>query len=279
MKRSLLLSSILILLAILIAIVAQPGALIAAGQAFYYTPTPGTDGKILYTVGENDSCTSVALKNQISPDQLTSLNKLRDSDCEPGATLEPGRQLLIADISGQPTPTLTSTPSGPTPTPYYGSGAICIYLYDDRNANAIQDSGEAMIAGGEVGLLPAGSPLEPPISWFINPSSGQPSSAITEAGDQPVCFDQLPEGDYILLAASLPENYNPTTNQSFPYSIKAGETLVLRFGATSPQTQAPPDDGGQGSSWMPLVAAGLLILGGIGLGAYFLLLRRSSRQP
>lgn len=277
MKRSNLLPIVLMFLAILIALIAQPAAMKAAGQAYYYTPTPGPDGKIIYTAGENDSCTSVALKNQISPDQLTKLNDLWESDCEPGATLEPGRQLVIANVAGQPTATLTPTPSGPTPTPYFGSGTICVYLYDDQNANAIQDAGESMIPGGEVGLVTAGSPLEPPITWFIHPSTGQAVSALTAAGDQPVCFDELPEGDYIVLAASLPENYNPTTNQSYPYSIKAGETLVLRFGATSPQSHMPPDDGGNGSSWMPLLAAGLLILGGIGLGAYFLLLRRNSR--
>ncbi len=277
MKRTTLLFSGFILLAIIILLFARSAVIVVEGQAFYYTPTPGSDGKIIYTVGENDSCNSVALKNLISPDQLTALNKLKDADCEPGATLEPGRQLEIGSIIGQPTPTLTSTPSGPTPTPYSGSGSICVYLYDDKNANANQDAGEGMIAGGEVGLLPAGSPLEPPITWFTHPSTGQPVSSMTEAGDQPVCFDELPEGDYIVLAASLPENYNPTTNLSYPYSVIAGETLVLHFGATSPQSQIPPEEGNTNNSWLPLLAAGLLILGGIGLGAYFLLLRRNSR--
>ena len=97
-------------------------------EAFIFTPTPGPDGRIIYIVRENDSCLSISLKNGVSNDQITQLNQLKPSECEPGATLEPGRQLILAVVEVLPTPTITSTPSGPTSTPFNGNGKACFIL-------------------------------------------------------------------------------------------------------------------------------------------------------
>ena len=79
-------------------------------QAYYYTPTPQADGRILYTVKANDTCISIALLNGITEDDLRNLNNLQGDDC---LYLQEGQQLtdrcarrtdryhrIIADHSG-----------------------------------------------------------------------------------------------------------------------------------------------------------------------------------
>jgi hypothetical protein len=251
----------------------------ASGQAYYYTPTPGPDGKIVYTVQENDSCLSIALKNGVSSDQIVSLNKLRASDCQPGATLEPGSQLVLAVVEILPTPTLTNTPSGPTPTPFTGTGQACAILFHDANLNGIQDAGESSLARGTIGVVLPGNDT-PPYTYFAIPESGSPAEATTTADGQPTCINGLPEGDYIL-TASLPEGYKATTNLIYPFSIKAGQSLLARFGAVPPDSPVPehPNNGTGSSSALPLVFGGLLLLLGIVLGVYLLLVRRANRKP
>ncbi|KUK46184.1 MAG: hypothetical protein XD73_0950, partial [Anaerolinea thermophila] len=50
-------------------------------QAYYYTPTPQADGRIMYTVKANDTCISIALLNGITEDDLRALNNLQGDDC------------------------------------------------------------------------------------------------------------------------------------------------------------------------------------------------------
>jgi len=247
-------------------------------EAFYYTPTPGPDGKIIYIVRENDSCLSISLKNGVSGDQIAQLNQLKPSECEPGATLEPGRQLILAVVEVLPTPTLTSTPSGPTPTPFNGNGKACFILFEDLNGNGLQDAGEGFITGGTVGVvLPKNSGQ--PYSYFTLPESGQPASAITGASNQPVCIDGLPEGSYIL-TATLPQSFQASTNLIYPAEIQAGQTLLVRFGAVPPGSPLPTNgDGSNRSPVLPLALGGILVLVGAALGAYLVYLRRANRKP
>ena len=247
-------------------------------EAFIFTPTPGPDGRIIYIVRENDSCLSISLKNGVSSDQITQLNQLKPSECEPGATLEPGRQLILAVVEVLPTPTITSTPSGPTPTPFNGNGKACFILFEDLNGNGIQDAGEGFVTGGTVGVvLPENSAQ--PFTYFILPDSGQPASAITGATNQPVCIDGLPEGDYIL-TVTLPQSFQASTNLIYPAKILAGQTLLVRFGAVPPGSPLPANgDGSNRSPVLPLAFGGVLVLVGAGLGAYLVYLRRANRKP
>ena len=222
---------------LLLSVPGLPGSPRVLAEAFYYTPTPGPDGKIIYIVRDNDSCLSISLKNGVSGDQIAQLNQLKPSECQPGATLEPGRQLILAVVEVLPTPTLTSTPSGPTPTPFNGNGKACFILFEDLNGNGLQDAGEGFITGGTVGVvLPENSTQ--PFSYFTLPESGQPASAITGASNQPVCIDGLPEGSYIL-TATLPQSFQASTNLIYPAKILAGQTMLVRFGAVPPGSPLP----------------------------------------
>jgi len=266
----------ILICAAVLALFALPASARPLGQAYYFTPTPGVDGKIIYIVRENDSCLSIALKNGVSGDQIAALNQLKAAECDPGATLEPGRQLILAVVEILPTPTLTNTPSGPTPTPFYGTGKACFSLFEDLNENGIQDAGEVGIGNGLVGVvLPEKAQI--PYEYFTIPSSGLPASANTTIENQPVCIEEIPEGEYILVV-TLPEGYRATTNLIFPAPLTAGQTLLARFGAVPPNNPPPDGGGSKDGSALPLIFGGFLLLAGAGLGAYLLIVRRINRQ-
>jgi hypothetical protein len=248
-----------------LALFALPASARPSNQAYYYTPTPGADGKIIYIVRDNDSCLSIALKNGVSGDQIASLNALKPAECAPGVTLEPGRQLILAVVEILP-----------TPTPFNGTGKACFILFEDLNENGMQDTGEGGIANGVVGVvLP--EKAQTPYEYFTIPSSSKPASATTSAENQPECIDEIPEGDYILVV-TLPEGYRATTNLIFPAPLTAGQTLLVRFGAVPPNNPPPDGGGSKGGSALPLIFGGFLLLAGAGLGAYLLFVRRINRQ-
>lgn len=185
----------------------------AYSQAFYYTPTPGVDGRILYTVRENDTCISIALKNGISEQQLREFNNLQADDC---MAIRPGQQLLIG-VRQENTPTPTSAvPLTPSPTPIKGNGTICIFLFNDTNGNALAETGELPLANGQVSITDQLSRVNL-------------TGATLDTGD-PVCFENVPEGDYNLSVA-IPEGYNPTTAMSYKLALNAGDSATVDFGA------------------------------------------------
>jgi hypothetical protein len=185
----------------------------AYSQAFYYTPTPGADGRILYTVKENDTCISIALKNGISEQQLRELNNLQANDC---LSIRPGQQLLIG-VRRESTPTPTSAvPVTPSPTPIQGNGTVCIFLFNDTNGNAMAETGEPPLAKGQVSITDQLSRVNL-------------TGATLDSGD-PTCFENIPEGDYTISVA-IPEGYNPTTVMNYKLTLNAGDSATVDFGA------------------------------------------------
>ena len=63
-----------------------------AGQIQYQTPTPGTDGRIIYTVKAGDNCTGIAILNGITTEELIAKNSLAGDGCQ---FLQEGQKLLI----------------------------------------------------------------------------------------------------------------------------------------------------------------------------------------
>ena len=89
----------------------------------------------------------------------------------------------------------------------------------------------------------------------------------TVTGLDPICFQELPEGDYNITVA-VPEGFNPTTVVNYSLQIDPGSETFLDFGAQPNAEQlveAPPPTG-SGPSPMWGVLGGLLIFGGIVLG-------------
>jgi LysM domain len=275
MKNRSVIAISLILLMFALACFELPASAESSHQAYYFTPTAGSDGHIVYTVKDNDSCLSVALKNLVDPAQLSKLNNLTADECAQGATLAAGRQLLISVVTFTPTLPPTLTPTGPTPTAFLGYGTVCVTMFSDLNNDAKQDPGELAVQGGVVGVLPPGSslPANPPYTYFVDPTNNQPASAITKAGNSPVCLKDLPEGEYTV-AGIIPEGYTASTQLNTTLKIEAGETVMVSFGARPPATSKPTTTTSSGNGGIILVGGLILILVGIGLGVYYFLFAR-----
>jgi len=183
-------------------------------QAYYYTPTPQADGRIMYTVKANDTCISIALLNGITEDDLRALNNLQGDDC---LYLQEGQQLLIGVLE-EPTATTDAvqTTLEPTATPFKGNGTICIYLFNDENGNALAEEAELALAGGAVSVT--------------NRLGTVNQTGTTADTGESLCFADIPEGDYNISVA-IPEGYNPTTVMNYALTLGAGEVSTINFGA------------------------------------------------
>ncbi|MCL4562271.1 MAG: LysM peptidoglycan-binding domain-containing protein [Chloroflexi bacterium] len=241
-------------------VLASPALAAPVSQGVVYqTPTPMPDGRILYKVQSNDTCLSISLLTGVPLDTLRKNNNL-NGDC----VIQVGQELLLGRVESTATPTPgpspTPTPLLPTPTPFNGNGQVCVFLYNDVNGDAIQQETETAISGGAVSLTDR---------------TGKVSmTQETSAGDQPVCFDEVPEGDYNISVA-VPDGYNPTTSMNYALKVEAGDQSTLDFGAQLNSQAAPvtPSEGGR-SPVLGILGA-VLLLSGIGLGVYVRLGRKT----
>jgi LysM repeat protein len=248
----------LVMVALVLVAVDFPAAAAPLPQAYYQTPTAGADGRIIYTVKDGDTCISISLLNNISMDQLRKLNNIQGVDCP----VIVGQKLLLGNAQ---TPTLpvgpipTATLMLPSPTSYNGNASVCIMLFEDINGNGMPDAGENPLAGGAVS---------------ITDRAGKVSlTGSTTGGPDPLCFDNVPEGDYNVSVA-VPAGYNATTNTNYPWKVTAGDQTVLDFGAQISVKAAPPPPSEGGHSPMLGILGGLLVVCGLGLGVVMLFMRR-----
>ena len=232
-------------------------------QIFYATPTAMENGNIYYTVRENETCDSISYLTGVNIDTLRTLNNLDLDQCR---FLQIGQQLLLGTV---PTPEVTVGPSPtptsnlPTPEPIKGFGTICVYLYNDVNGNAMAETNEITdtgLAGGEISIT--------------NPAGNFSKTGTTINTGKPVCFEEVPEGEYTISVA-IPDGYNPTSSQNYTINLKGGDTATVNFSAQASSTLplADPGKGGNSSVFLAIVG-GFIILAGIGLGLYVRVIRR-----
>jgi hypothetical protein len=236
-------------LLVMIAFIATTGSY-PLPQAYYYTPTPQADGRILYTVKANDTCISIALLNGITEDELRNLNNLQSDDC---SYLQVGQQLLIGVLE-EPTATTEAlqTTLEPTPTPLKGNGTICIYLFNDDNGNAMAEDTELPLAGGAISVRDRLSTVN--------------LTGTTDDSGEPICFEDIPEGDYDLSVA-IPEGYNPTTVLNYTLNLLPGDVSIVDFGAQPSSSTLPIFGDEKPSVFMGLM--GIFFIGaGVGLWFY-----------
>ncbi len=224
---------------------------VQAAEAIY-TATPESNGNIYYIVKANDTCESIALLNSVTIDELRALNQLNVGDCD---NLTIGRKLLIAvvptvAVTAGPSPTPTS--SIPTAVPPKGTGTICIYLFNDINGNAIAETGETSLAGGQISISSA--------------DAGYSNTAPTTGDDIAVCFKDIPEGQYTISVA-IPQGYNATSSQNYSIALKSGDTSTIDFGAQE-GSGAGGDNAGTPGSILLAILGGLILLVGVGIGVY-----------
>jgi len=232
----------------------------AYSQAFYYTPTPQSDGRIVYIVKAGDSCISIALKNGISDQMLRELNNLTFSterdDCQ---FIREGQELLIGVLQASTVTPTSSVPLEPTPTPLKGNGTICIFLFNDINGNALAEENEVGLAGGQVSIT--------------DPLSRVNLTGATLEGTEALCFEEIPDGRYSISVA-IPEGYNPTTVMTFTLNLNAGDSSTIDFGAQPSSRLRPAASAGESPSPLLAVLGLFFIAAGVGLWFY---LRKISR--
>lgn len=221
-----------------------------------YTPTPRPDGRIIYIVQPNDTLLGISLLTGVSLDQLRALNNLTSD------TIFEGQEIMLGlggPDEATPTagPTPTPTPILPTPSPEPGQGTLCIMLFNDLNGDAIRQDGETSIPEGAIN--------------FGDSVGAVSESAQTGMSEEPLCFENLPEGNYTISVA-VPEGYNPTTQNTYELGLQAGDATYINFGAqANSQTLAEaPTVPAQEGRRSPLLAiiGGLFLLAGAGIAIY-----------
>jgi len=233
----------------------------------FKTPTPGSDGKIFYTVQAEDTLWSIAAIAGISVGELRAINNMH-----PNESIRPGQQIFLG--MGGPaliTPTAGPTQAPPTPTitptPESGTSRLCVLLYDDSNGDSLRQEEEPVVPNGAISVVEKNGKFN--------------KSEETKPGIDPLCFEDIPPGDYNISVA-IPEGYNPTTNTNYAIKIKAGDNTYVDFGAQSRlkvtplNTNAPdqPAPSSTGTSPVLGVMGAFFLILGIGLAIYAARLRR-----
>jgi len=250
----------IVILVIGLALPAHTAVAALPAQGFA-TATPGPDGRILYTVKEGDTCSSVALLHGITVQQIRQFNTRLDENC----TLTIGQQIIVGLVQPETAPTPgafpTPTPPAATATPFTGTTEVCVLLFDDANGDALRQVTEFGIDGGAVSLTNLNGSYSKTLNTTadVDPDTTEPIRA---------CFSDVPAGEYNISMA-VPDGYNPTMLLSYKLTVKAGDRASVDFGAQSRAETAsqPAEQGNNRSSGLGFVGV-LLLLGGLGLGYY-----------
>ncbi|KUK46519.1 MAG: hypothetical protein XD73_0624 [Anaerolinea thermophila] len=88
----------------------------------------------------------------------------------------------------------------------------------------------------------------------------------TDDSGEPICFEDIPEGDYDLSVA-IPEGYNPTTVLNYTLDLLPGDVSIVDFGA-QPSSRALPIFGEDSPSPFMGVLGIVFIAAGVGLWFY-----------
>jgi len=232
----------------------------AAGnpQAVVPTPTAQADGRIIYIAQPGDSWWIISVKTGVPETQLYLLNNAKPDD-----PLISGQQVLLGIVT--PTPPLPTPDAEVTPTPgeevpeIDGFGVVCVLLYDDINGDSVRQLEELPLERGVVSLANS-------IGTFNETTE-------TNAGPDPVCYNEVPAGDYNLSVA-IPDGYNPTSVLNVPLILVAGDQTTINFGAQLSSLAQPVATGEGGRNPIIGIAGLVLLLGGAGLGVYMWLAKR-----
>ena len=227
------------------------------------TPTPGTDGRIIYIIKQGDTLWRISAITGISVAELRELNNLGTDD-----VVIPGQELFLG-LGGpseveEPTevPLIVATVFEPTETFEPGFGTLCVLVFEDENGDSVRQEDEPSLFGGA-----------------INISNRDGSVSITEdtaEGFDYFCTENLEEGSYNVSAA-IPEGYNPTMVLNTAVELGAGDISYLTFGAqanseTVEENLPITEDVGK-SPLLGLIGV-VLLVGGGGLGVYAVWFRK-----
>jgi hypothetical protein len=261
--------SLMVMVGLVMALVPGTPALAAPNLQLtnFPTPTPGSDGRIIYIVQEGDTLWRIAAVAGINLADLRDLNFLDLDD-----VVQPGQQLVLGlgGPAGDATqaPAATQPPSEPTITPIPGNGTLCVLLFEDINGDSMRQEEEISLSGGAINI----SNRAGDVSITVDTLPHDPVS-IT---DDYYCEEGLEEGDYNVSVA-IPEGFNPTTALNSPLELVAGDITYLNFGAQAGSAvieENAPSPESSGTTPLLGIIGLVLLLGGIGLGVYSVWFRK-----
>lgn len=236
------------------AVLADSDAAPAAQPTPFPTPTPGPDGRIMYVVQPRDTFFDIAAIAGITLEELYALNGIQPSDFA-----VPGMELLLgyagpAQATAAPGSIDTPTPVGPTPTPIFNTGEICVLLFLDVNGNARLEEDETALLDGQINV--------------VNSSGTLAAESTTTEDPEGQCFQGLEAGEYNVSAA-VPAGYNPTTSMNLPLRLQAGDIKFIQFGAqpSAATTSSLSDAERDKSIWYGIFGV-LLLAAAAGIGYY-----------
>ncbi len=234
----------------------------------FVTPTPGTDGRIIYVVQEGDTLWRIAAIAGMNVADLRDLNNL-----DPDDIVFPGQQLFLGTggPAVQDSPEVseaTPTPQEPTQTPVPGTGTLCVLLFEDVNGDSMRQEEEISLGGGALNI----SNRDGSVSITADTPEHNPDPLV----DDYYCLEELMEGEYNVSVA-IPEGYNPTTVLNVALDLEAGDTTYLTFGAQAgsvviEEEEILPESTG-GTPLLGVIGL-VMLIGGIGLGVYTVWFRR-----
>ena len=218
------------------------------------TPTPRADGAIVHVVQAGDSFWSIANRyapaiNMTPEEALPHIQELNNNP----TFLSTGQELFVAlpsanapiaeaatavpeeepaaEGSGEGSdeeeePEEAAEPTAvPEPEPEENIaetvGTVCVSIYDDANADGVQDSGENLLADAAVTLSQAGNTVATYVSDGIN---------------EPYCFAGLDANTY-QVQLFPPANYAATATDSWAIALTAGTTVPVSFGLQEGQPE------------------------------------------
>lgn len=232
------------------------------------TPTPRSDGRIVYIVQPGDTLWRISAITGIPIPDLRDMNNL-----DPDDVVYSGQELFLGTggPAGQESTAempATATPSEPTSTPPPGVGTLCVILFEDINGDSMRQEEEVSLPGGAINISNR--------DGSVSITEDTPQHNPDPDADDYVCNEDLEEGEYNVSVA-VPEGYNPTTSLNTAVTLEAGDTTYLTFGAQASSEVAAEQEPlveDTGNSPILGIIGITMLLSGIGLGIYAIWFRR-----
>lgn len=235
--------------------------------------TPAPDGSVVHVVRSGETLIGIAVTYGVSLDDIRKLNNLK------GDTIYVGQSLVIKTASA-PEPEPTEEESGeeeaaeqpteeaPEVAEAGSTSTICVMSYEDGNGNGIREPEEAKLGG---------------ITFMLSDGINTVGTYTTDGTNEPYCFTDLTPGAYVV--SWVADTFSPTTDQTWAASVGPGATVSREFGAKSAgaaeaeESAEEKEPSGGPPTWLIAVGAAfgaILLLSGLGVAAYFLIIRRSA---
>jgi LysM repeat protein len=242
-------------------------------------PLPG--GGIVHTVVAGDTLFALSFQYNVSLDDIYALNGLNSQ-----SILSIGQQIIIkagagtqvpaqqptaaptaaptqsaeatqqpAEATPQTTPAVEPTAAPTTVAEASNLGTLCLFAYEDANADALRDPGEGPVAGAKFTV--------------VDGQGAVVTEYVSTDGAEPHCVENLTPGSYSVSVQPAP-NTTATSDERWGVPLTSGSKVNIDFGSRTGES-GTTSTGGSSTSGS---SSGGSNIGGIvaGIGGLVLLL-------